>query len=107
LMYVAMGHMLHLPVPGFLLGTQNALISALLQLFITLPILLINRHFYDTGLKALWHRAPNMDSLVAVGSGAAMLYGVFTMFQLAYSFGHGDLAAAAQSHGLYFESAAM
>lgn len=108
LMYVAMGHMLHLPVPGILLGTQNALISALLQLFITLPILLINRHFYDTGLKALWHRAPNMDSLVAVGSGAAMLYGIFTMFQLAYSFGHGDLAAAeAQSHGLYFESAAM
>lgn len=108
LMYVAMGHMLHLPVPGFLLGTQNALISALLQLFITLPILLINRHFYDTGLKSLWHRAPNMDSLVAVGSGAAMLYGVFTMFQLAYSFGHGDFAAAQEyEHGLYFESAAM
>ncbi len=108
LMYIAMGHMLHLPVPGILVGTENALISALAQLLITLPILFINRHFYQHGFKALLHRAPNMDSLVAIGSGASLLYGLFAMFRMAYGFGHGDLALVQEySHALYFESAAM
>lgn len=108
LMYVAMGAMLGLPVPFFLTGEENALISAMTQLLIATPILLINRKFYTTGLKALWKRMPNMDSLVAVGSGASLLYGLFAMYRMAWGFGHGDLGLVHQySHDLYFESSAM
>ncbi|HIS69107.1 MAG TPA: heavy metal translocating P-type ATPase [Candidatus Gallacutalibacter stercoravium] len=108
LMYIAMGHMLHLPVPSFLTGTENVLVSALAQLVLTIPILFINRHFFQNGFKSLFHRAPNMDSLVAIGSGASMVYGLFAMFRLAYGFGHGDMAVVEEySHALYFESAAM
>lgn len=108
LMYLSMGEMLSLPLPGFLSGTENALISALAQLLITVPILLINGHFFRNGLKALLHRAPNMDSLVATGSGASMLYGLFAMFRMAYGFGHGNMNVVHEyAHALYFESAAM
>ena len=108
LMYVAMGHMLGLPVPSIFIGTDNALVNALTQLLITIPILLVNRHFYQTGFKALIRRAPNMDSLVAIGSSASFLYGIFSMFRMAYGFGHGDMAVVHQyAHELYFESAAM
>lgn len=108
LMYVAMGAMLSLPVPGFLLGIENAMVSALLQLLLTIPILFINRHFYQNGFKSLLHRAPNMDSLVAIGSGASLLYGLFAMFRMAYGFGHGEMGLVHEyAHALYFESAAM
>ena len=108
LMYVAMGHMMGLPVPGFLVGTENAMISALVQLLLTIPVLFINRHFYQNGLKSLVHFAPNMDSLVAIGSGASLVYGLFAMFRMAYGFGHGDMALVEEyAHALYFESAAM
>ena len=108
LMYVAMGEMLGLPMPAFLAGTENALVSALTQLIITVPIILINRKFYIIGFKALAHRAPNMDSLVAVGSSASLLYGIFAMYRMAYGFGHGDMAVVHEyAHTLYFESAAM
>lgn len=108
LMYIAMGHMIHLPVPGIFVGTENALISALTQLLLTIPVLVINRHFYQNGFKALIMRAPNMDSLVAVGSSAAFIYGLFAMYRMAYGFGHNDMALVHQySHELYFESAAM
>ena len=108
LMYVAMGAMLGLPVPGFLTGEENALISAMTQLLIATPILLLNRKFYTVGLRALWKRIPNMDSLVAVGSGASLLYGIFAMYRMAWGFGHGDLGLVHQySHDLYFESSAM
>ncbi len=108
LMYVAMGAMMGLPVPGFLTGMENALISALTQLLITIPILILNRKFYTTGLRALWKRSPNMDSLVAVGSGASLLYGVFALYRMAWGFGHGDMALVHQyAHDLYFESSAM
>ena len=108
LMYVAMGGMMGLPMPAFLTGTENALISALTQLILTVPVILINRHFYQSGFKALAHRAPNMDSLVAVGSGASLLYGIFAMYRMAYGFGHGDMAVVHEyAHALYFESAAM
>ena len=108
LMYVAMGHMMGLPVPGFLVGTENAMISALVQLLLTIPVLFINRHFYQNGLKSLIHLAPNMDSLVAIGSGASLVYGLFAMFRMAYGFGHGDMALVEEyAHALYFESAAM
>lgn len=108
LMYIAMGSMLGLPVPGFFTGTQNALVSALAQLLLTVPIIFINRHFYQFGFKALLHGAPNMDSLVAIGSGAALVYGLFAMFRMAYGFGHGDMELVHEyAHALYFESAAM
>lgn len=108
LMYVAMGAMMGLPVPGFLEGTENALVSALLQLMLTIPILVINRHFYLNGFKSLFHGAPNMDSLVAIGSGASLAYGLFAMFRMAYGFGHGNMDLVHEyAHALYFESAAM
>ncbi len=108
LMYVAMGGMMNLPMPSFLVGMENTLVNALLQLIITVPILFINRHFFQNGLKSLFHRAPNMDSLVAIGSGASLVYGLFAMFRMAYGFGHGDMAVVHEyAHALYFESAAM
>ena len=108
LMYVAMGGMLYLPMPPFLTGMENTLVNALLQLIITVPILVINRHFFQNGFKSLIHKAPNMDSLVAIGSGASLIYGLFAMFRMAYGFGHGDMAVVHEyAHSLYFESAAM
>lgn len=108
LMYFIMGHMLHLPVPNWYHGDENLLVAALLQFFLTLPVVLLNRVYYTRGLKALWHRAPNMDSLIAVGSGAAIVYGVISLFRIAYGMGHGDWETV-RSYGsnLYFESAAM
>ena len=108
LMYIAMGSMMGLPVPWFFVGMENSLVNALAQLLLTIPVLFINRHFFQTGFKALWHRAPNMDSLVAIGSGASLVYGLFAMFRLAYGFGHGDMELVHEyAHALYFESAAM
>ncbi len=108
LMYVAMGAMMGLPVPSFLIGMENALVSAMTQLLITLPILVLNRKFYTGGLRSLWKRSPNMDSLVAVGSGASLLYGIFALYRMAWGFGHGDMALVHQyAHDLYFESSAM
>lgn len=108
LMYIAMGSMWSLPMPWFFVGEENALVSAMAQLLLTVPVLLINQHFFKTGLKAFWHRAPNMDSLVAVGSGASLIYGLFAMFRLAYGFGHGEMDVVHEyAHALYFESSAM
>jgi len=108
LMYFTMGHMVGLPLPGWYHGVENALVAALLQFILTLPPVYLNRKYYFRGLKALWHRAPNMDSLIAVGSGAALLYGVAVLFLMANAMGHGDWASVEKySHSLYFESAAM
>ena len=108
LMYVTMGHMLGLPTPAFLHGRENALVSVLTQLFLTLPVVYLNRSYYSRGLKALWHRSPNMDSLIAVGSGAALIYGVAVLFRMAGAMGAGDWDTVTHySHQLYFESAAM
>ena len=108
LMYVAMGEMLGLPVPAFLSGMENALISAFTQFLIALPVLFVNRKFFTSGFHALLKRAPNMDSLVSVGSGASMLYGIFAIYRMANGFGHDDMQAVhPYAHSLYFESAAM
>ena len=108
LMYFTMGHMVGLPVPHWYHGQENALIAALLQLFLTLPPVYLNRVYYSRGLKALWHRSPNMDSLIAVGSGAALIYGIAALFRMAYAMGHGDWQTVSRySENLYFESAAM
>ena len=108
LMYFTMGHMVGLPVPHWYHGAENALVAALLQLFLTLPVVILNRAYYTRGLKALWHRSPNMDSLIAVGSGAALVYGAAALLRMAYAMGHGDWETVGRySENLYFESAAM
>ena len=108
LVYLSMGHMVGLPVPAVFLGRENALILALAQFLLTLPILYINDKYYKVGFKALIHGGPNMDTLIAVGSAAAMVYGVFVLFQLGYGLGHGDWARVEEYRmELYFESAGM
>ena len=108
LMYFTMGHMVGLPAPHWYHGTENALVAALLQFFLTLPAVYLNRVYYTRGLKSLWHRAPNMDSLIAVGSGAALIYGIAALFVMAAAVGRGDWETVAHySKNLYFESAAM
>ena len=108
LMYFTMGHMLRLPLPGWYHGTENAMTAVLLQFFLTLPAVYLNRAYYTKGLKALWNRSPNMDSLIAVGSGAALIYGMVAMFGIANAMGHGDMETVTKySQNLYFESAAM
>ncbi len=108
LMYFTMGHMLSLPMPGWYHGRENALVAVLLQLMLTLPVVYLNRSYYSRGLKALFHRAPNMDSLIAVGSLAALIYGVAALFRMAWAMGHGHLDIVEHySENLYFESAAM
>lgn len=108
LMYFTMGHMIGLPAPGWYHGAENAVVAALLQLFLTLPVVYLNRVYYSRGLKALWHRSPNMDSLIAVGSLAALIYGCAALFRMSWAMGHGEWALVRQySENLYFESAAM
>lgn len=108
LMYLTMGHMVGLPSPHIFHGTENALLFALVQFFLTLPAVYLNRVYYSRGLKALWNRSPNMDSLIAVGSGASLLYGLFALLRMAYATGHGQWAVVElYAKNLYFESAAM
>ena len=108
LMYFTMGHMVGLPVPDWYHGEEKALVAALLQFFLTLPPVYLNRVYYSRGLKALWNKAPNMDSLIAVGSIASLVYGVFALFRMSYGMGHGDWALVEHyRENLYFESAAM
>ncbi len=108
LFYISMGHMMGAPLPGFLTGLENGVAFGLTQLLLTLPILYINDKYYKVGFKTLWHRAPNMDSLIAVGSAAAVGYGIFAIYQMGYGLGHGDMELVARYHmDLYFESAGM
>ncbi|MEF2837777.1 MAG: heavy metal translocating P-type ATPase [Oscillospiraceae bacterium] len=108
LMYFTMGHMVGLPAPHWYHGTENALVAALLQLFLTLPPVYLNRVYYTRGLKALWNKAPNMDSLIAVGSIASLVYGIAALFRMAWAMGHDAWNIVEMySKNLYFESAAM
>ena len=108
LFYISMGHMLGAPLPAFLLGTENAVAFGLTQLLLTLPIMYLNDKYYKVGFQTLLRRAPNMDSLIAVGSSAAVIYGVFALYQMGYGLGHGDLELVERYHmDLYFESAGM
>ena len=113
LMYVSMHHMFKewfgIPVPAFIVNTMhgnaNAMNFALTQFLLLLPILYVNRKFFSVGFKILAHRSPNMDSLIALGSGAALVYGIFAMYRISYGLGYGDMAVVEQySHDLYFES---
>ncbi len=108
LFYISMGHMLGAPLPSFLTGHENALAYALTQFLLTLPIVFVNFKYFRVGFKALLHRSPNMDSLIAIGSAAAMVYGIFAIYQIGYGFGHGEMDAVHRySMELYFESAGM
>ena len=114
LMYVSMGHMiyqwLNILMPpftmNFLHGNENAITYAFTQFLLLLPILIANQKYFKNGFKTLWHRSPNMDSLIAIGAGAAILYGIFAIYRIGYAMGHGDMAVVHQyAHDLYFESA--
>ena len=107
LMYVSMGHsMLGLPLPAFFEG--NHLAIGLLELLLAAIVMLINHKFFTSGIRGLLHRAPNMDTLVALGSGVSFLYSTVTLFAMTAAVQHGDAERAhALMHNLYFESAAM
>ena len=108
LMYFTMGHMLGVPLPHWYHGVENSVVAALLQLTLTLPVVYLNRTYYSKGLKTLWHRSPNMDSLIAIGSLAALAYGVAALYRMAWAAGHNQLHIMEYySANLYFESAAM
>ena len=108
LFYLSMGHMMGWPIPHFFHGTQNAMVYALTLFLLTLPPLIINRAYFINGFRSLWHRAPNMDSLIAVGSSAAVLYGIVALYAIGWGLGHGDTALVERyAMDLYFESAAM
>ena len=107
LMYLTMGHMTGLPFPSFLDGFAGVQAFVLMQFLLTLPIIYLNRAFFQHGFKSLWHLEPNMDALVATGSTTALVYGLWVMFQLDAAVGHGDtLRVFELAHNLYFESAA-
>ena len=106
LFYISMGHMMGWPLPEFFLGTANAMIYALTLALLVLPVAIINNKYYRMGFKTLFHASPNMDSLIALGSGASLAYGVYALYKIAWGFGHGDLAMVDQfTHDLYFEGA--
>ena len=108
LMYVSMGHMISLPLPAFLQPSSHPLTFALVQLGLSLPVLYVNRKFFIVGFRALWHRSPNMDSLVALGSSAAMIDGIVSVVLIALAVADGNTAlGASYTHHLYFESAVM
>ncbi len=116
LMYVSMFHMIHawfgFPIPEMTMrvfhGNENTLIFSFTQFLLVLPILCVNRKFFRVGFQTLRHLSPNMDSLIAVGAGAAMVYGVFAIYRIGWGLGHGDMALVEQYSGdLYFESAGM
>ena len=108
LMLLSMGRMLGLPLPAFLTPAKGSMVNALTQLLLTLPVVLVNRAYYVRGWRNLAHLSPNMDSLIAVGSSASLLYGLISVYRCAWALGNGDTAAAAAAaDALYFESAAM
>lgn len=108
LMYVSMGHMIGAPLPGFLHGTVNAVAFAMTQFLLCLPVLYINRGYFTKGFSTLFHGAPNMDTLIAVGSAASLVYGIFAIYRMGYGLGVQDMELVERYlHDLYFESAVM
>ena len=107
LMYFSMGHMMWgWPVPGFM--KDNHVMMGLLQMLLTIAVMVINQKFFISGFKGLIHRAPNMDTLVALGSGASFVYSTYALFAMTDAQMHGDMdAVMSYMHDFYFESAAM
>ncbi len=107
LMYISMGHMIGLPIPAIFTGHENALNFALIQLVFCIPIMIINHKYYTVGFKNLFKGAPNMDSLIAIGSASAFLYGLYAIIRIAIGLNTGDMETVERFHmDLYFESAA-
>ena len=100
LLYLAMGHMLSFPIPGFLHPSEHPLAFALAQLILTIPVLIAGNRFYTAGFRSLMRGHPNMDSLIAIGTGAAVLYGLYALVRIIL--GEGDMA-----NSLYFETAGV
>ncbi len=108
LMYISMGHMFGAPLPNFLTGNENALSFALTQFLLTLPVVYVNRKYFQAGFKNLVKLHPNMDSLIAIGSSAALIYGVFAIYQIGIGLGYQDMETVHHyTMYLYFESSAM
>ncbi len=107
LLYISMGHMLGLPLPHLFHGVENALAFAFTQFLFTLPIVFVNKKYFINGFKTLFRAAPNMDSLIAIGSSAAIVYGIYAIYRIGFALGHADMITVEQfSHDLYFESGA-
>lgn len=106
--YLSMGPMIGLPVPGFLDGQQNSLSMAFFQMLLTIPVMIAGAEFYKSGFKTLFKGSPNMDTLIAIGSGAAFVFGIFVIFMLTHGFSHNNQNLINEySDQLYFESAAV
>lgn len=106
LFYVSMGHMLGAPLPDFFHGVENSVTFAFTQFILVIPIILINRHYFINGFRNLVKGSPNMDTLIALGSGAALFYGIVAIYRIGYGLGHGDTELAeGYMMNLYFESA--
>ena len=108
LFYISMGHMMGWPMPGVFLGVENALTFAFTLFLLLLPVVFVNFKYYQIGFKTLFSGAPNMDSLIAIGSSAAILYGIFAIYKIGFGLGHGDSHMVHMyAMDLYFESAGM
>ena len=109
LFYLCMGHMVGAPLPSIFLGVENAMVFTLTQLVLVVPIMYINDHYFIDGFRSLWHRSPNMDSLIALGSSAAFLYSLWAIYMTGWALGHGNPALAHdyQMNHLYLESVGM
>ena len=114
LMYVAMYHMFKdwfgIPIPSFIMnmfhGTENSLVFAFTQFLLLLPILYVNRNYFISGFKKLFKGMPNMDSLIAIGSSAATIYGIVAIYMIGYGLGHNNIEIVQNyANNLYFESA--
>ena len=108
LSYIAMGHMMGFPLPSFFLGHENMGILAFTEFLLTLPVIIVNKKYFTNGFRSLFHGAPNMDTLIAVGATASMVYGIYAVYGMLYGYSLGDMGIV---HGfgenLYFESVGM
>ena len=108
LFYLDMGHMYGWPLPGVFLGHENMMTFGLTQFLLVIPVVAVNFKFFRSGFKGLVHKSPNMDTLVALGSAASMLYSIAALYRIGYALGHGDMDGAHMAAmDLYFESAGM
>jgi len=108
LFYISMGHMMNWPLPGFLLGMENALVFAFTQFLLLLPVLIVNGRYFKVGGRSLLKGSPNMDSLIAIGSGSATIYGIYAIYKIGIGMGHGNMELVHTfMMDLYFESAGM
>lgn len=108
LFYISMGHMMGWPLPSWFLGNENAFIFAFTQFLLLIPVVFVNIKYFKVGFKTLFKGSPNMDSLIAIGAGAAIIYGIYAIYKIGIGFGHGDMHLVHTfMMDLYFESAAV